>query len=228
MRILHVNACAMVMGSILWVVMGSVAPHAELKGRLTTADVSEAIASGIGGGAAPFPLYPSDGHFGQPGRAGAQPSALVYTPFVRVALQAKAAYDRGIALTPADISPATLSPLVYIGFTLRVCCGEVEERFANGPLEIMAVFNPEALRNPATSGRAMQDRRAWPVWTHMGTATLRAFDIDPPAQVEAVAAFSVEVVSLAKEFRLTRRAREVRSSAIVYVAPIRGALPAWR
>jgi hypothetical protein len=224
MRILHVNACAMVMGSILWVVMGSVAPHAELKGRLTTADVSE----GIGGGAAPFPLYPSDGHFGQPGRAGAQPPALVYTPFVRVALQAQAAYDRGITLTPADISAATRAPLVYIGFTLRVCCGEVEERFANGPLEILAVFNPEAVRHPATSGRAMQDRRAWPVWTHMGTAALRALDIDPPAQVEAVAAFSVDAVSAAKEFRLTRQAREVRSLAIVYVAPTREALPAWR
>src|SRR4051812_46997058 len=47
--------------------------------------------------------------------------AVVYTPFVRVALAAKAAWDHGRHLEKDSLPPGLLEPVVYVAFRWYCC-----------------------------------------------------------------------------------------------------------
>ena len=226
-RTRHVGARALVaFFGLCLIVLGS-ASSAQVKARLTGADIDRAIQSGIAGDVAPYPLYPS-GLAEKAFAAGARAPALAYTPFVRVALQAKAAHDRGIVLTLADVDAAALESVVYVAFTLRACCGEREEDINTGPLTIRAVFDPQAARTAATAARVLEDGKARPLWVQAGTAPLRSLGIEPPEHVEAVAAFPVDIVTAAKEFRIGRLSPDRGSGVFGFFSPVHGDSRDWR
>jgi hypothetical protein len=223
----HVGAPTQIASVGLWLVLLGSASSAQIKERLTGADIDHAIQSGIAGDVAPFPLYPSG--LGEKSlAAGAPAPALAYTPFVRVALQAGAAYDRGIVLTPTDIGAAALEPVVYVAFTIRACCGEREKRITTGPLTIRAVFDPHAARTAATAARVLENDKARPLWLRASMAPLRELGIQPPEHVEAIAAFPVDVVTAAKEFRIGRLSPDRVSGVFGFFSPVHGDTRGWR
>lgn len=225
----------------LWIVLTGVSARMQVRAPLTDAEIDEAIRVGVAGGIAPYPMYPTG--YPLPSAVGKEALALgspapavVYTPFVRVALHAKAAYERGTILTRGDVASAALDPSVWIGFTWNVCCGD-EDRFKDGLLEILAVFDRAAIR--MTLGgqayvRARDDPRAQPAWTRQGTAPLRSLGIQPPEQIDAVAAFDVSISTSATEFRVARYTAAPNAVsgrpdiAFAFVAPVPGDPRTWR
>src|SRR5688572_5714520 len=211
---------------------------AQVSGQLTRAEIAEAIRVGaegamraaIGGRVVPFRMYP--GPVEQVEKyvsRGARAPAYVYTPFIRVALYAQAAHERGEQVTETDLPRALLQPIVHIAFTWGVCCGdEIEAPFRDAKLNIFAVFDPAAVRLAPTVGDVggvLRDPRATPLWIQQGTASVHDLGIEPPPNARAVGAFSPEVVNAARQFRLSKD-RSDGGGALIFVGAVPG--DRWR
>jgi len=173
----------------------------------------------IGGKFVPFRMYP-----GPPAQVekyvsrAARAPAYVYTPFIRVALYAQAAHERGEQVTEADLPRALLEPIVHIAFTWGVCCGEeIEAPFRDAKLNIFAVFDPAAATFDDVVG-VLRDPRATPLWIQQGTASLHDLGIEPPPNAGAVAAFSPGAVNAARQFMLSKDAPDGRRALIFVIA----------
>src|SRR5579871_1092548 len=75
--------------------------------RLTPRDINEAIEWGLNGDPVPYLLH----HLGEPGRVNPVIVGAVYTPFLRVALAAKAASQAGRSFAERDVSQVLSSRL---------------------------------------------------------------------------------------------------------------------
>jgi hypothetical protein len=91
---------------------------AEPLGNLTREDIDAAIKWGTQGSPAPYRL-----HHRRPDPAQTNPVVVgaVYTPFLRVALAAKAAHQRGHSFAVSDVPPSLIEPVAYVAVRWYCC-----------------------------------------------------------------------------------------------------------
>jgi hypothetical protein len=86
---------------------------------LTPKDIDEAIQWGLTGTPSPYLLHHEDG---RPGTGvNSDVVGAIYTPFLRVALAARAARDKHEGFTPADVRDVWIEPVVYVAFRWYCC-----------------------------------------------------------------------------------------------------------
>jgi hypothetical protein len=184
-------------------------------GALTRPDVEAAIALGERVVPEPYRLR----HAGRPDN----PTVVgaVYTPFVRVAFLARAAFERGRHLQADDIASEWTSPLVYIAFRWYCCDNGVppEAASAIAAAEPRVVMLPLARRAPeSVPFRVDGARHVNPVWSRPGTALLDAFGAPPPwDDIALVAAFPVDVLEQGRPFVVykdTGRGQSIRIGVV--------------
>lgn len=205
---------AVPIGVLTMILMSSsISMDAKIVAALSVQDIEAAISLASEGRPNPYPIWVP----GQNRQAG-----VVYTPFLRVAMAAHAALQRGERLTPVQV-PATLTePLVYVAMW------KFPGSSSAPALKPVAEIPSTIVLAPKGQNRNGQD----PVWVSSDPARLREFDrhIDLTV-VEVVAAFPVEAVRPQLEFVLIRRrATESNEEYAVYVpGEIRApALQEWR
>jgi hypothetical protein len=177
-------------------------------GSLTRRDIAAAVAFGETGAARPY-LLRHQGRPDNPVVVGA-----VYTPFLRVALLAQAAADRGERLNAAAVDPVVAAPLVYIAFRWYCCDGV-------GDADLLPESPPQVLMLPVAP-RAPQfvnvmDRRhaVEPVWSRRGTAVLESFGASPPYDdVALVAAFPVGALQAGRPFVIFKDGGSIRTGVV--------------
>jgi hypothetical protein len=178
------------------------APIATLPlSTLTGKDIDEAIRWGVTGSPTPYVLHHEDGRPGigvSPGFVGA-----VYTPFLRVALGAKAARDRGDEFTRADVKAAWIEPVVYVAFRWN-CCEELP------PVDFkIAVPGDNVLR--ANSRLRVTTR---PLWITQELSLLASFGGESPySDTVLVAAYPISALSASPDFVIYREWPSARVSA---------------
>jgi hypothetical protein len=156
---------------------------------LSPKDVADAIQLGNFGEPRPYVLH---GRSVDPGRRNAFELAAVYTPFVRVALAARAARDSGHVLTPEDLDGRLLEPLAYIAF--RWVAGDATRPDSDYGLPQVYCFG----RDIAWSGLPMPRNGKDPTWVKRegeATALLASFGADRPYDdLALVAAYPIEML----------------------------------
>jgi hypothetical protein len=103
---------------------------AQPSSTLTPKDIHEAIEWGLTGDPSPYLLHHQDGRTGN--GVNSVIVGAVYTPFLRVALAAKAARDKREDFTPADVKAAWIEPVVYVAFRWYCC---VDRDHGDNPAE---------------------------------------------------------------------------------------------
>jgi hypothetical protein len=102
---------------------------------LTSSDIDEAIRWGEDGNPSPYLLH----HAQTEGTTNDGVVGVVYTPFMRVALLAKAVHDHGGQLTPEDIPPSvwsrwSTSPFAGIAATVITGTGGTTIRWSRSTI----------------------------------------------------------------------------------------------
>jgi len=105
--------------------------QATIAATLTTLDVDDAIRLGKVGNPLPYPIYNPRGERPREPLV----MAVVYTPFIRVALAAKAARLDGRDFAPENVTADLAQPVVYIAYRWY-CCVDNEHG------ESKATWNP--------------------------------------------------------------------------------------
>jgi hypothetical protein len=181
---------------------------------LSRAELDAAIALGERGDPKPY-LLRHAGRVDNPVVVG-----LVYTPFVRVALMARTAADRGERLDPEQIDPQLTAPLVYLAFRWY-CCDPADTRA--GALAAVApevVMLPLAERAPQYVRFTTSERQgaARPVWVRRGADALSPFEAIPRfSDIALVAAFPVEVLQPRRPFAIFKQfagAQSIRTGVV--------------
>jgi hypothetical protein len=208
------------------VVLSAVAatPQAQT-GGLTPAAIVKAIAFGESQELRPY-LLRHQGRLDNPVVVGA-----VYTPFLRVALLAKAAAERGERLAPADVEARWTEPLVYIAFRWYCCDGNP----ATGEADAWRSVEPQVLMLPIAERapefvRFTKDARQGavrPVWARRGAALVEAFGGQVPYDdIVLVAAFPAGSIQAGRPFVIykERADGDYRRTGVVRPADVL----AWR
>jgi hypothetical protein len=157
---------------------------------LSQKDVADAIQLGNFGEPRPYALH---GRSVDPRRRNAFELAAVYTPFVRVALAARAARDSGHVLTPEDLDGRLLEPLAYIAFRWVARDSEHPDSDYAEPQPFW-IFK----RDIDPRGLPRSRNGTNPIWVKRGndaTALLASFGAERPYDdVALVAAFPIELL----------------------------------
>jgi hypothetical protein len=90
---------------------------AQASDTLTPKDIDEAIRWGMDGEPTPYLLR----HDGPPGKVNPAIVGAIYTPFLRVALAAKAARSAGRDFASGDVTPSLIEPVIYVAFRWYCC-----------------------------------------------------------------------------------------------------------
>jgi hypothetical protein len=106
-----------VLALLACVVLSAPLLRAQTSDTLSARDIDEAIKWGMDGDPAPYLLH----HKGLPGRANPVVVGAVYTPFLRVALAAKAARSAGRDFTSRDVTRSLIEPVIYVAFRWYCC-----------------------------------------------------------------------------------------------------------
>lgn len=187
------------MATAAWLLLVSgVASVSAQPTTLSPTDIDDAIRLGWYHDPEPYPLR------GQ-GLPGAETSerrihvGAVYTPFIRVALAAKAARLTGRAFAQSDVPSQLLEPVVYVVFRWYVqnCCepgfATVDSKLASNP-KVLLPGDPEWW----TAGRVT----ARPLWV---SRDLSLLGTDPPfVDAALIAAYPLSVLTSANDFVIYR------------------------
>jgi hypothetical protein len=155
---------------------------AQSPSPLTQKDVNEAIEWGLRNP----PLDPSPyliHHLGSTSTHINQViTGAVYTPFLRVALAAKAARAEGRTFTPSDVWPKLIEPVIYIAF--RWYAPSDEDCFPNRSVCSAPTRQPPPdgyhLAVPGTTLFSPPVPYAAPMWIASDLSLLSSFGGDPP------------------------------------------------
>jgi len=168
--------------------------------RLTPAEIQSAIDFGKTDMPRPYLLL----------RAGSDGNpvvvALIYTPFVRVALLSYVATQRGSSVTPDDVSPDIVEPTVSIAFRWYYCCAPYDppDPAAFDPL---APPDPEVLALSAGSSTfPLAAKGQSPVRLQKGATALARYG-GPGSfnDIALVAAFPMTTLKAGQAFLIFKR-----------------------
>jgi hypothetical protein len=178
---------------------------AQPSATLTPKDIDEAIEWGLTGDPSPYLLHHQDG---RPGNGvNSVIVGAIYTPFLRVALAAKAARDKRKDFTPADVKAAWIEPVVYVAFRWYCC---VDRDHGDTPAEWdpskppvdykIAVPGDSVLRgNPGLRVTVS------PLWVRHDMSLLASFGGEPPYKdVVLLAAYPMSALSTSPDFVIYR------------------------
>lgn len=133
---------------------------------------------------------------------------VVYTPFVRVALAAKAARIAGRTFAAADVTPDLVEPLAYIAFRWY-CCVDPDhgsDRFNWNPsappfdYKIAMPADP----NPTVRGHVGARVTATPAWISRDLSRLTRFGELPYSDLVLVAGYDANVLTTCPDFIIYR------------------------
>jgi hypothetical protein len=172
---------------------------------LTPKDIDEAIDWGLTGAPSPYVLHHRKAG---PGRGvNSVIVGAIYTPFLRVALAAKAARDKREYLTPADVKAAWIEPVVYVAFRWYCCV----DRDHGDSLAGWDPFKPPFDYKIAVPGdrvlRAIAGLKVTtsPLWVRPDISLLASFGGNPPYDdVVLIAAYPMSALSSAPDFVIYR------------------------
>jgi hypothetical protein len=116
-RVLHLGRSLTVLACAIFVPTLSAAQPSAV---LTPSDMRAAITWGSSGAPSPYVLHNQQ----RRGEVNGGVLALIYTPFVRVALAAKTAHDNYREFTPDDITEDLVKPVAYIAYRWYCCDGD--------------------------------------------------------------------------------------------------------
>ena len=178
----------------------SMSIRAQPARTLTPGDIDEAIEWGTHGNPAPYQLH----HKGRAGIAREQRNpvivGIVYAPFVRVALMAKAAHDAFRELTRDDIPADVLQPVMYVAYRWY-CCVDAEHgnRFDWHPLTPPS--NYQIVVPDTYTARRVKADVASPLWISRDVSMLAKLGGESPySDVVLVAAYPITALSAGREF----------------------------
>ena len=184
---------------------------------LTASAVDDAIRWGQSGKASPYPLRWKETN---PGMDDGGVVGMVYTPFVRVALAAQAAFDAGHSLAQEDLAPDILEPVVYIGFRWY-CCLDLDHGASNETWHPRAPFDYGiALPNTPVFRRFQVTR---PLWVRRDLSMLKPFGGTPYPDVVLVAGYPLSAVSQPGDFIIYRQTTDLvsgRSGTVMVVGHV--------
>jgi hypothetical protein len=168
---------------------------------LTRQDIDDAIQWGVTGNPLPYLLHHDDG---RPGHGvNSVIVGNIYTPFLRVALAAKAARDTGEDLTPADVKATWIEPVFYLVFHWY-CCIDRDHRndFATvGPLQDAPVDYKIAVPGDTVLRGFPLRVTASPLWVRHDMSLLTSFGGEPPhGDVVLIAAYPMSALSTSSDF----------------------------
>jgi hypothetical protein len=127
----------------------------------------------------------------------------VYTPFVRVALTAQAAFDAGRRLAREDIAPDILDPVVYIAFRWY-CCLDLDHGTS---IETWNPREPFVDYGIAVPGTQMFKRfqLTRPLWVRRDLSMLKPLGGAPYTDVVLVAGYPLSALSQPGDFIIYRK-----------------------
>lgn len=193
--------------SLACAILGARSLRAQPAPTLTARDIEDAIQWGVSGAPGPYSLT----HMNTDVRNGTPPVivAVVYTPFVRVALAAKAARDKGEDFTPTDVQNSWVEPIVHVAFRWP-CCLDPDhgtDRATWNP------FKPPVDYKIAVPGDRItqMDRQlivtASPLWvTHDTSLVARFGGALPYNDVVVIAGYPVGALAASPDFVIYREA----------------------
>jgi hypothetical protein len=155
---------------------------------LTAKDIADAIQLGTYGEPAPYPV-----HYLQrePDVVNDVVVAVLYTPFVRVALAAKVATAKGIAFEPSDVTAAMIEPVYYVAFRWY-CCDGVHGEMGNwypGPFDYKIAAPGHWLL--AWPGSFVTER---PLWVTRELTRLNGLGVLPYEDLVLVAGYPMSAI----------------------------------
>jgi hypothetical protein len=173
--------------------------RAQTSGTLAPLDIDGAIKWGMDGDPTPYLLH----YKAQAGKANPVIVGAVYTPFLRVALAAKAARSAGRDFTSNDVTRVLIEPVVYVAFRWY-CCVDPEH---GDDLASWDPTKPPVDYKIAVPGdqRVGTLRLASPLWTSRDTSLLTTFGGAPPYRdVVLIAAYPMNVLTGGANFAIYR------------------------
>src|SRR6476620_12231448 len=117
--------------ALVLAVFAAITVAAAQERTLALPGLEDAIRWGESGAAGPYLLH----HAQNAATTNDVVVGAVYTPFVRVALAAKAAWATGERLQPETIPATLVEPVVYIAFRWYCCDGDHGDQWSYHPLE---------------------------------------------------------------------------------------------
>ena len=188
---------AAVVGTLCWLCAAALWAQPSTS-RLTPTDIDEAISLGMTGRPEPYPLRSAPGL--TPDEKLTSIVGVVYTPFLRVALVARAARDAGQLFAAADVPASLTEPLIYIAFRWS----PPEPSPAS---ELLSSVEPQVVAMPRTKPRLpMPHGGIPPTWMRRDTSILRQFGEPPFGDLAAVVAYPLEFLMPDHEFVIYRSA----------------------
>jgi hypothetical protein len=176
--------------------------RAERSDTLAPQDIEEAIKWGMDGDPTPYLLH----HKGLAGKQNPVIVGAVYTPFLRVALAAKAARAAGRDFTSRDVTRSLIEPVVYVAFRWYCC---VDPAHGND-LDSWDPSRPPvdykiAVPGDRSPGSPSSLRLASPLWTTRDTSLLTTFGGAPPYRdVVMLAAYPMAALTNGADFVIYR------------------------
>ena len=166
----------------------------------TTPSVEEAIEWGLSGDPSPYLLRHAGGVTPNPVIVGA-----IYTPYLRVALAAKAARAAARAFTINDVGPELTEPVIYVAFRWYCCDVDRPDASSFNPFE---PFDYQIARVPRTSHvpTHVELRSALPpLWIRRDVSLLAGFGGQLPFDdVVLVAAYPIDALTIDYDFVIYR------------------------
>jgi hypothetical protein len=191
------KALAFVAGTVVFA--GSVL--ARSSDTLTPKDIDEAIEWGMKGDPSPYLLH----HAGQPTKMNPAIVGAIYTPFLRVALAAKAAREARRSFTARDVPPSLVEPVAYVA--LRWYCCDRDHGTDPANFDPSTPFDYKIVVPGARVLRANSSLQvtASPLWVRRDVSLLASFGGDLPYRdVVLVAAYPMSVLSAPCDFVIYR------------------------
>ena len=166
---------------------------AQASDTLTPRDIDEAIKWGMNGDPTPYLLH----HKGPPGKVNPVIVGAIYTPFLRVALAAKAARSAGRDFVSSDVTRSLIEPVIYVAFRWYCC---VDPEHGND----LASWDPNrppvdykiAVPGDRLVGSHSGLRVTSPLWASRDISLLSSFGGDlPQGDVVLLAAYPMSVLT---------------------------------
>jgi hypothetical protein len=174
---------------------------AQAPPRLSPKMIAEAIERGTYGDPTPYLLRHAGGRTPNPVIVGA-----IYTPYLRVALAARAARAAGRTFTEADVTPESIEPVFYVAFRWYCCDTDRPEKDSFNPL---VPFDYKVARVRAGDGYAPTARSLQeaipPLWIRRDVSLLDAFGgALPYDDVVLVVAYPMSALTTDADFVIFR------------------------
>jgi hypothetical protein len=205
----HLRSIGYAVGSVLCVALYGISLFAQPTENLTARDIDAAIKLGTDGNPTAYLL-----HYRSPDPAKVNPVILgaVYTPFLRVALAAKAAHRTGQAFGASDVPSDLSQPVFYVAVRWYCCDRDHGDDLATFhpfvPFDYKLAI-PGQDKFTDSFSRLSKLNLEKPLWIKRDLSLLSQIDVELPYQdFVLVAAYPMSALAADKDFIVYRDSTE--------------------